>query len=210
MKDYISANKKAYNALAKQYADRISEYEKSDATLIAPFINYLKTNFTNVRVLELGPGSGLALRFFQSDGFTTTAIEVANEIIKVARQTSPSTKFINDDFLKHNFSNQKYEGVFAKAFIHLFPKVDAELVLDKIYDLLVPRGAFFLATTIHIKPSEGYEQKSDYAKSPPRFRKKWTEAELMEALGNKWGVINTSYNQERGKNWIALTLAKKI
>src|SRR3990167_5007393 len=110
MKDYIVNNKKAYNALATQYAARVSEYEKSDAKLISPFISFLKENFDDVHVLELGPGSGLALRFFQFNDFKTTAIEIAEKIIDTAKAASPETKFINDDFLTHNFLNQKYQG----------------------------------------------------------------------------------------------------
>src|SRR3990167_2181702 len=96
--------------IAAQYAARVSEYEKSDAKLISPFISFLKENFDDVHILELGPGSGLALRFFQFNDFKTTAIEIAEKIIDTAKAASPETKFINDDFLTHNFLNQKYQG----------------------------------------------------------------------------------------------------
>ena len=151
----------------------------------------------------------MALRFFEKAGFGTTAIEIAEEIINNAQVISPKTTFINDDFLTHNFMDQKYQGIFAKAFIHLFPKVDAQAVIVKIHDLLSPNGAFFITTTLHSKPMEGYKGKADYSDSPPRFRKRWTEMELMESLGNKWKIMDKNYNQERGKNWIALTLVKK-
>lgn len=208
MKDYLTINEAAYDIAASEYADRVEEYQDSDVVLIAPFINYLRSEFSNVHVLELGPGSGLALRMFEDEGFSSTAIDISANIINIARTNAPHTEFIKADFLAHNFADNQYSGIFAKAFIHLFPKNDAIEILGKIYALLAPKGALFLATTIHDEPKEGYEEKTDYEKSPVRFRKKWTETELLEALGDKWNIIEKSYNNERGKSWLALTLSK--
>lgn len=210
MKDYIAANEHAYNALAAQYKQRLEEYVESDAPLLAPFINGLIARFAHPRVLELGPGSGLALRIFEEAGLQTTAIELAQEIVSVAGETSPNTTFIHGDFLDHDFDAMSFQGIFAKAFIHLFPKNDAIQVLEKVHSLTTRNGLFFISTTVHAEPSEGYERKSDYANSPKRFRKKWTERELLEALnlGQKWQVVDKNYNEERNKNWLALTLQK--
>ena len=209
MKDYIRVNQKAYNVAAEEYAERSGEYEDRDKELIAPFVDYLKNSFQHARVLELGPGSGLALKIFTANGFETTAIEVAEKIIDVARQVSPNTDFIHDDFLSHNFNKQVFDGVFAKAFIHLFPKQDAIEVLNKIHSLMPAGGALFLATTVHESSSEGFEEKTDYDTSPVRFRKKWTSDELHQALANKWEIIEENYNEERNKTWLALTLIKR-
>ena len=170
---------------------------------------YLKKEYATIDVLELGPGSGLALRMFSENHFSSTAIDISGKIIEVAKRNSPNSNFIKANFLEHDFGDTTFSGIFAKAFIHLFPKNDAIAVLDKIYKLTAPRGCFFIATSIHNEPSEGYEEKSDYADSPIRFRKKWTEDELMLAVRDKWTILDKNYNQERGKSWLALTLSKK-
>jgi ubiquinone/menaquinone biosynthesis C-methylase UbiE len=210
MKDYLVTNEAAYDIAAEEYANRIDEYIDSDVALIAPFIGYLKKEFTNVRVLELGPGSGLALKMFEDNNFSCTAIDISAGIIRVARQIAPNTQFIKADFLDHDFNNEQYSGIFAKAFIHLFPKSDAIEVFNKIYNMLEPNGCFFLATTVHNESKEGYEEKADYDKSPVRFRKKWTEGELIEILGDRWELVAKNFNQERDKSWISLTLSKRI
>lgn len=209
MSDYLAINKAAYDLAAIEYGDRIAEYQERDKQLLEPFISYLESHFGSPSILELGPGSGLAVKMFTERGIHTTAIELSEKIIDVARTTSPSTDFINDDFLAYNFDGKRFDGLFAKAFIHLFPKDDALRVLAKIHDLLNEDGVLFLATTVHDQSSEGLEEKSDYDTTPVRFRKKWTANELHEALADNWSVLDENYNEERGKVWLALTLVKK-
>lgn len=211
MRNYVKLNKLVYDELAEEYKLRLNDYIISDRKIAAPFIDYLKNKFKRVRILELGPGSGLNLSFFESEGFKTTAINISKNITKVAKEIAPKTKFIHTDFLDHDFGNSKFEGIFAKAFIHLFPKKDALLVLDKIKKLLVAKGAAFIATTVHKKSEEGYFEKIDYKKKLKRFRKKWTEKELIQAA-NALGleIINKGYHIEPDKNkkWVNLVVIK--
>ena len=209
MKKYLVVNKDAYNNLADQYKSRLNEYKFKDKVLLATFINLAKTKADRAEVLELGPGSGLALQIFEEEGMRTYAIDIADKIIAVAKHSSPNTTFINDDFLQHDFGTKKFDAICAKAFLHLFPNDDAHTVLNKIADLTQENGALFLATTIHDAPTEGYEEKHDYSESPRRYRKKWTEAELLEALTHTWRIVEKNYNTERSKRWLALTLQKK-
>lgn len=159
MKNYIKINQKVYDELAQEYKKKLKRYLISDKKIVAPFIDYLKKKFKGVGILELGPGSGLNLSYFESEGFNTTAIDFSKKIINVAMDTSPKTKFVHGEFLEHDFKNSKFEGVFAKAFIHLFQKKDAILVIKKISELLKPNGAAFIATTIHSIPEEGFFEK---------------------------------------------------
>lgn len=208
MQDYLSANKFAYNHLADEYSRRVNEYKKKDIDLMATFIQNIKSKNNHASLLELGPGSGLALQIFQDNGFLTTAIDIADNIIQVAKKASPTTIFINDDFLHYDFGNKKYDAICAKAFLHLFPKHDAQKVINKISSLLAKGGFLFVATTIHELPSEGYETKADYENSPKRYRKKWTEIELISEFSHNWRIIEKNYNTDRSKHWIALTLEK--
>ena len=182
MKNYVRVNQIVYDDLAKEYQQKMQEYIISDKKITAPFINYLKNHFDKIRVLELGPGSGLNLSYFENEGFDTTAIDISKEILRVSKEMAPKTNYLHEDFLEFNFSNLKFEGIFAKAFIHLFPKKDAVIALRKIFHLLEEDGIAFIATTIHENSDEGFFEKSDYNKKMKRFRKKWTETELLEEV----------------------------
>ena len=211
MKEYVKTNQKAYDNLAKEYKQRMQDYVISDRKITAPFIDYLKNHFDKIRVLEIGPGSGLNLSYFENEGFGTTAIDISKKILRVSKETAPKTKYIFGDFLTFDFGKSKFEGIFTKAFIHLFPKEDAIIVLEKIFDLLEERGAAFIATTIHEKSEEGFFEKSDYNKKMKRYRKKWTESELLEeVIKVGFTIFDKSYNIEPDKNkkWINLIVTK--
>jgi 2-polyprenyl-3-methyl-5-hydroxy-6-metoxy-1,4-benzoquinol methylase len=211
MKNYIKVNKEAYDTLAEEYKQKMKEYIISDRTIIVPFVDYLKTHFDKVKVLELGPGSGLNLTYFEEEGFDTTAIDISGEILKISQEIAPKTKYIFADFLVFDFGKTKFQGVFAKAFIHLFPKKDAVVVLKKIFDLLEEKGCAFLTTTIHDKAEEAFFEKEDYDKKMKRFRKKWLENELLEEI-TKVGfkIYDAKYNIEddKKKKWIGIVLTK--
>lgn len=213
MKTYIKINKNCYDELAEEYKNRLEEYKISDRKIAFPFIEYLKKEFNKIKVLELGPGSGLNLLFLEDEGFQTTGIDISNKIISFAKEVSPKTNFIQGDFLEYNFGESKFDGIFAKAFIHLFPKKDAVFVLNKIWNLLKLNGAAFIATTVHDKSEEGYFEKLDYSKKLKRFRKKWTEQELINEIDNiGFKIFNKSYNIEHNKNkkWVNLVVIKSI
>lgn len=214
MKQYIKANQKAYDALASEYKQRIVHYQTEvgvDLGHIAkPFIKELKKNFKNIHVLELGPGAGLSLAYFEKEGFQTTAIELSENMIKTSKEIAKTTSYIHGDFLEHNFRNKKFEGIFAHAFIHLFPKKDAEKAITKTVSLLKTRGILFIATTKHTKSEEGYFSKDDYATNiTRRFRRKWTEEELLELFKrNSLAIIHKGELKEKQNNkmWLHYVL----
>lgn len=211
--DYLEINRRTYEESAREYAYRVSWYEKEDKKILEPFISIMKNKFAEPKVLELGPGSGLALKFFESAGIKTKAIDFSKKILDVAKENSPKTEFIEGDFLSYNFLNEKFDGIFAKAFIHLFPLDDVLRVFDKIYDLLKGKGIFYISTTVHVIAEEGFFSKEDYEKKSLRFRKKWTEKELLEILERSgFGIIKKIYTSERalGKEWITLILEKNV
>ena len=211
MENYLAINKQAYDLTAKEYAKRRKIYTTSDAKIAQPFIDNLKLYFKQVKILELGPGSGLNLSFFQEEGFNTTALDISGKMIQIASEKSPNTKYIHSDFLSFEFNRLRYEGIFAKAFIHLFPKEDAIKVLNKMHSLLVPRGLAFIATTTHTKSSEGITTKIDYMPPVKRFRRKWNESELIERIQKEgFSIVSKDYHleNERGKRWINLVVQK--
>lgn len=207
MKNYLMINKEAYEQAAEEYGRRVEEYEISDKMIMKPFIDYLKSKFKRAKILELGPGSGLSLKILSEKGCKTTAIEISKNMIEVAKRTSPETEFINDEFLSHDFGKSKYDGIFARAFIHLFPKTEAVKVISKMKCLLNREGIIHLATTIHKTSGEGIMEKSDYPGKPKRFRKTWTEEELLDTiknLGLKVVIKEPYLEKKRNKLWINL------
>ncbi|HJZ18724.1 MAG TPA: class I SAM-dependent methyltransferase, partial [Candidatus Nanoarchaeia archaeon] len=136
------------------------------------------------------------------------AIDISRKIIEVAKRISSNTLYIEDDFLNHDFGNLTFDGIFSKAFVHLFPKTDAVKVLRKMRNLISERGIVFIGTTIHDFSEEGYTEKSDYDNTV-RFRRKWTRDELFDAvLNEEFKIFSEQENFESGKHWYGLILEK--
>jgi len=53
LKKYIEKNRKAYDALAKEYEKRVQVYVDKVRRISNLFTNYLKENFNEKKVLEL-------------------------------------------------------------------------------------------------------------------------------------------------------------
>lgn len=169
----------------------------------------MKRRFESPNILELGPGSGLDLKHFEDNKIKTVAIDFSFKILEAARKTSPETEFLAGDFLKFDFGNRQFDGIFAKAFIHLFPRPDAEEVFEKVRELLDEDGLFYISTTVLLK--EDFSDGEVSETKSLRFRKKWTEEELVEILEKKnFRVIEKIHTDEKafGKEWVVLILEK--
>lgn len=211
MKKYIQINQHVYDELAQEYKEKRKEFIAINKKITTPFINYLQKTFSFINLLEIGPGAGTELAYFNDQGFKTTAIDVSKNMIAVAKEISPKSKFINADFLEYDFGQTKFEGIYAKVLIHLFPKNDAILVLQKIHYLLKSNGIAFVGDSIYEKSEEGFAQKADYSKLLKRFRKNWVEKELVkEVCKAKFKILKKShgFDQKRKKKWLRLYLQK--
>ncbi len=210
MKEYARFNKNTYDILAKEYELNLQRSLRQAEPVVKPFVDYLKQTFEKPRVLEIGPGAGAFLYYLEKNDFRTSAIDVSAEMLKIAFKTAKKAEMIQGDFLDYNFSERKFEGVCAIALIHLFPKDDAILVFRKIFQMLSGKGAFLVSTTIHEKSEEGFFEKSDYSNKMKRFRKHWTEAELLDEIRScGFFVSKKFYKNNNGKQWIVVLALKE-
>jgi ubiquinone/menaquinone biosynthesis C-methylase UbiE len=113
------------------------------------------------------------------------------------------------NFLKLDFKKQ-FDGVFAFAFIHLFPKKDAVRVLEKIHRILKPGGMLYVGTTESKESKEGWEVKADYQGEHKRFRKRWIEEEFDTFLkgGGFQKIAVHKITDPSGKLWMDFIVQK--
>lgn len=214
-KEYIKVNREAYNKFAPQHKsrhDNISKYDLTDEDWVELLSNKLLTS-NSKNVLEIGPGTGRILRIFEEElNVRTTAVELASEMVEIAKEKSPNTLFIVDDILNVNFMSKQFDAIFMGALIHNFPLDDSELLLKKCYSWLRDDGKVLIYTTIHEKSEEGYFEKEDYSGKIVRFRKKFTEKKLYDLVSRVgFKVDYTMYTEEldRNKKWIVY-ICKKL
>jgi len=116
------------------------------------------------------------------------------------------------DFLTLPLPKGSFQGVFAKASLHCFPKNDAMRAFEKIRQILVPDGLFYVTTTAEADSDEGYSSKDDYPGQLVRFRKHWTPEELAHAVTQSGFTIHKdSYDFEAdwNKRWYNVWAIKR-
>lgn len=82
MKDYIQVNKVVYDTLAKEYAfrrDNVGQYSESTEYLGYSLLKHVSEH-DHLNVLEIGPGAGQILRYFEYSGCRTIGVELSQEM----------------------------------------------------------------------------------------------------------------------------------
>jgi SAM-dependent methyltransferase len=182
MEEIGDANKSAYDATASEYSKRKDLMAQNNRKVIETYATFLDKRFPgrerkDMSILDIGVGSGLDLSIFHELGYQTFGNDMSEKMIEEARKNSPESVFYCSDFTEYRFG-RKFSGLYAQAFIHLFPKNLVHSLFEKMFTMLEPEGLIHFSTTIHDKPSEEFREKIDYETKVRRFRKWWTLEEL--------------------------------
>lgn len=109
-------------------------------------------------VLEIGPGTGQATEPVLSTGCDYHAIELGEHLAEMMTQkygNYPNFSLVVDDFITHDFGEQKFDVVYSAATIQWIPE---EIAFSKVYQLLKPGGMLVMMLT-----------RSDYQTSNPEL-----------------------------------------
>lgn len=91
-------------------------------------------------VLELGPGTGQATEPILDTGCRYQAIELGDNFAEILqRKYGKCSNFslIHDDFITHDFGDQRYDVIYSAATIQWIPE---EIAFRKTFSLLKPGG----------------------------------------------------------------------
>ena len=175
-----SIHAKTYDSVAKEYRERLQKARaiKKETTQI--LLDYLEPGN---RVLDLGCAVGYDTKMLARK-CNVLGLDISPEMVKLAQQENArnhKVKIIQGDFLAVRFK-EKFDGIFANAFIHLFSTGTDRKVFEKMRVLLREGGVAYIATTRSKKSREGWYYKKDYKSKEKRFRKYWRKTELSQAL----------------------------
>ncbi len=99
------------------------------------------------KVLEIGPGTGQATDPILRTGCDYNAIELGEHLYaKMLEKYGrfPNFHIVNDDFITHDFGQQKFDVIYSAATIQWIPE---DVAFSKTFDLLKPGGVLAMILT---------------------------------------------------------------
>ncbi|MBQ4185559.1 MAG: methyltransferase domain-containing protein, partial [Clostridiales bacterium] len=114
--------------------------------LFSSLIDYAKVG-PGTRVLEIGPGTGQATDPILRTGCEYHAIELGEHLYRKMKEKYgdlPNFHIVNDDFITHDFGEEKYDLIYSAATIQWIPE---EIAYPKILSLLKPGGVLAMMLT---------------------------------------------------------------
>ena len=140
MRDQKEITIKSYDKTAEEYFRVVSKFE-----LFPELFEFIDLVKPNGRVLDLGCGPGHHSCFFSKKGFDVIGVDLSENMISIARKTSPKVNFEVMDISKLNFSSSCFDGIWASASLLHIPKKEIHAVLKKLYDQLKTGGILYLS-----------------------------------------------------------------
>jgi len=210
---YSALNRLAYDLLADEYlirAESPGPAQESPEYLAGLLLSRLHNPIHSL--LELGPGSGSVLSALSRVTDNVVAIEISPRMASLAHRYAPGALIIIADALDVDFPERSFDGVYASAFLHLFPTAEAEKMVQRIACWTKPGGVVFLNTSVSSHSGESIELKEDYLSRVARFRSRWTEEEFRQVLErNGLRILDrvTTDEYDRNKFWVAFLCTPK-
>lgn len=135
--------RKVFDTIPEQFDKYRPRYS---AELFADLIEYAEIG-PGKSVLELGPGTGQATDPILNTGCDYNAIELGENLFEMMKRKygqCPNFSIVNDDFITHDFGNQKFDMIYSAATIQWIPE---EIAFPKTFDLLKPGGTLAMMLT---------------------------------------------------------------
>jgi SAM-dependent methyltransferase len=118
---------------------------------IAALLKYIEGKPT---ILDFGCGPGRDLKAFAGLGHIAVGLEASTRLAAIAR-ASGGYEVWEQDFLKLDLPDNRFDGVFANAALFHVPSQELPRVLLELYTTLKPRGVLF-SSNPHGHNEEGW------------------------------------------------------
>ncbi len=136
-------------------------------------------------LLEIGAGTGHAAHFFQSAGLEVVCTDLSPEMVRLCRKKGLDAHEM--DFLRLDFPDGHFDGLFAQNCLLHVPKEDFADVLREVRRVVRPGGLIFIV--MHGGRSfEGVREKDFY--EPKRFYALYADDELRRILERFFQVLS--------------------
>jgi len=142
-----------YNRNAEDFHEGTQDHDVSQN--IAALLQYIEGGapFT---ILDFGCGPGRDLKVFAGLGHIAVGLDGAARFVDMARAHGGGDVW-QQDFLKLDLPNERFDGVFANAALFHVPSQELPRVLRELHATLKPRGVLF-SSNPHGHNEEGWNR----------------------------------------------------
>jgi cyclopropane fatty-acyl-phospholipid synthase-like methyltransferase len=206
MDDPVNITINTYNKYASDFKKRS---QNEDVTTLK-LIKKLKKYDTGSNLLDIGCGTGRDSLILSNEGFDIIAIDLSEEMLKIAKEIAPKVTFLKMDIRNMSFKKRSFDCIWSLAALLHIPKENIENVFCRISEIIKISGLFVFS--LKLGEGEKYvENKGDNnLDGARRFFAYYSEEELKEILKKfKFEVLEVEKNETRGNKWISF-ITKKL
>lgn len=193
--DYLNKHELMKESYVKRYLHNLDTWSNYD--YLKDCVNLLFTKYASVMyqksVFEIGIGSGISSEFILKNGFMLTGIDIVEHKnwrnLKV--QYGERFRSLVGDIFLFDMQNEKFDIVMDNGCFHHFETELYLPALNKVQDLLIDNGYFFL--TVFEEPNEELVQGHvEYLDGGKRRCKFFKEQEISDLLNvNNFDLLMT-------------------
>lgn len=158
----------------------------------------------NPEVLEIGCGDGRDAKEIIKHTTRYTGFDIAEELIKIARQKVPQAKFEVADALGYKFP-ANIDIIFAFASLLHFNQQELADVLTNAHKALRPKGIFYISLKYAPRYTERYKE--------DRFGRRlfffYNPSLIKKVAGKKYRVVHSTRSRIGHTDWFEMALQKQ-
>jgi ubiquinone/menaquinone biosynthesis C-methylase UbiE len=139
--DEFALVENTYNKIANQYTNRYG-----DSSFIMRNIDkFSKLLPLKGKILDLGCGSGRAMKHFMDRGFDVVGIDFSEGMLKLARERISHANLRKMNMRKLEFVAESFDGIWSNFSLLHVPNREIQIVIKECFRVLKPNGIFYIA-----------------------------------------------------------------
>lgn len=129
-----------YDATIDEYINHNNKHHPiEDAAIFLPHLH------NNAHILDLSCDPGRDAEIFIKKGFRVTGIDLSKNMVRAAKKKCPNATFHVMNTKELEFSDEKFDGVWANSSLLHISKKDISQALGEVYRVLKMGGIFYLS-----------------------------------------------------------------
>ncbi|NVM02957.1 MAG: methyltransferase domain-containing protein [Candidatus Helarchaeota archaeon] len=149
------------------------------------------------KILDLGCGSGRAVKYFIDREFKGVGIDLSDEMLKLARENVKNGEFYKKDFTQLDFGNNSFDAIISFFALNHIEKEKFKKIISDCKKIL-KKGGFLLLGMVR-GSSEGYWV-GFYGQKMELYGAGYTKKELSDILNSEgYKILKSGIEHFKGK-----------